>query len=76
LIDDIEYDELIDCLRTIVNTFGNEIAPYAIELCSSLGESFVRLMEVNNKGQGDDLEVDNETSLSADGLMSAIRRIL
>lgn len=59
-----------------MNTFGNEIAPYAIELCQSLGESFVRLMEVNNKGQGDDLEVDNETSLSADGLMSAIRRIL
>jgi len=46
LIDDIEYDELIECLRRIVDIFSDEIAPYALELCSSLGESFVRLIEI------------------------------
>lgn len=33
LIDEIEYDELIDSLRTIVDVFSDEISPYAIELC-------------------------------------------
>jgi len=33
-------------LRRIVDIFSDEIAPYALELCSSLGESFVRLIEI------------------------------
>lgn len=49
LIDDIEYDELIECLRRIVDIFSEEIAPYALELCTSLGESFVRLIEIQKQ---------------------------
>lgn len=45
LIDDIDYDELVDSLKIIVEIFSEEIAPYAEELCLRLGESFVRLME-------------------------------
>ena len=30
LIDDIDYDELIDSLKTIVEVFEDEIGPYAI----------------------------------------------
>lgn len=33
LIDEIDYDELINSLRTIVDTFENEIVPYALQLC-------------------------------------------
>jgi hypothetical protein len=33
LIDEIDYDELIEALRTIVAVYGAEIAPYAVELC-------------------------------------------
>ena len=33
LIDEIDYDELITALRVIVETYQEEIAPYAIELC-------------------------------------------
>lgn len=76
LIDDIEYDELINGLNAIVSTYEYEIAPYAVDLCKSLSESFLRLMEMAQQKGGNDLEVDSETSLTADGLMTAIRRIL
>ena len=45
LIDDIDYDELIDALRKIVDVFESEIGPYALELCQKLGEAFLRLHE-------------------------------
>ena len=45
LIDDIDYDELIESLKVIVEIFGIEIAPYAVELCTRLGESYCRLIE-------------------------------
>ena len=45
LIDDIDYDELINSLKTIVEHFEEEIGPYAIELCTKLGEAFLRLHE-------------------------------
>ena len=33
LIDEIDYDQLIVSLKTIVEIYEDEIAPYAIELC-------------------------------------------
>lgn len=45
MIDEIDYDELVDSLKVIVEIFSEEIAPYAEELCVRLGESFLRLME-------------------------------
>jgi hypothetical protein len=45
LIDDIDYDELIESLKRIVEVFENEIGPYAIDLCSKLGEAYLRLTE-------------------------------
>ena len=36
LIDDIDYDELIDSLKRIVEVFETEIGPHALELCSKL----------------------------------------
>jgi len=30
LIDDIDYDGLIECLKTIVDVFEEEIGPYAV----------------------------------------------
>lgn len=46
LIDEIDYDQLIVSLKTIVEIYEEEIAPYALELCSKLGESFLRLTEI------------------------------
>ena len=45
LIDDIDYDELITSLKTIVEYFEDEIGPYALELCSKLSEAYMRLSE-------------------------------
>ena len=71
-MDDIDFDELVKALENIVEVYEEEIAPYAVGLCNKLGEAFIRLM--NAKGSGDN--EDQETCLTADGLMTAIRRVL
>lgn len=77
LIDDIDYDELITSLKKIVDVFEDEIGPYALDLCSKLGEAFIRLQEQKKATAGSNqLDLDQETSLTAEGLMTAIRRIL
>ena len=45
LIDDIDYDELIDSLKRIVDVFEEEIGPHAYNLCEKLAEAYVRLFE-------------------------------
>lgn len=45
LIDDIDYDELIESLKRIVDVFEEEIGPYALDLCQKLSEAFLRLHE-------------------------------
>ena len=45
LIDDIDYDELIESLRKIVDVFDEEIGPHAFNLCEKLGEAYLRLFE-------------------------------
>ena len=78
LIDDIDYDELIEALKTIVEVFEDDIGPYAIELCQKLGEAYIRMFNAAQSGQGGgmELEEDTESSLTAFGLMTAIRRIM
>lgn len=71
-MDDIDFDELVESLQQLVNVYHDEIAPYAISLCSKLGEAYLRLL--SSKGSGED--EDQETSLTCDGLMTAIRRVL
>ena len=45
LIDDIDYDELIDSLKKIVEVFDDEIGPHATSLCDKLQEAYLRLFE-------------------------------
>lgn len=45
LIDEIDYDELINSLKRIVDHFENEIGPYAYQMCQKLSEAFLRLHE-------------------------------
>lgn len=52
--------------------YHDEIAPYAVSLCSKLSEAYLRL--IASKGVGED--EDTETCLTADGLMTAITRVL
>jgi len=52
LIDDIDYDELIESLKRIVDVFEEEIGPYALDLCAKLGEAFMRLHESKKQLEG------------------------
>jgi hypothetical protein len=77
LIDEIDFDELIDALRKIVEVFESEIGPYAIQLCQKLGEAYERMFKATASMNAEkELEEDAETSLTACGLMTAIRRIM
>ena len=71
-MDEIDFEDLVSALRKIVEVFQEDIAPFAISLCTKLSEAHVRLS--NQKGNKDD--EDNETSLTAEGLITAIRRVL
>mmetsp|Transcript_10551 Transcript_10551/g.7883 ORF Transcript_10551/g.7883 Transcript_10551/m.7883 type:complete len:192 (+) Transcript_10551:1740-2315(+) len=71
-MDDIDFDELVQALKNIVTVYEEEIAPYAKGLCGKLSEAFVRLVNQNGEGENE----DQETSLTIDGLMQAIRRVL
>ena len=74
IMDDIDFEDLVLALKKIVEIYGDDIAPFAVSLCQKLSEAHLRLMQ-QNKGQKLE-EEDNETSLTADGLMTAIRRVL
>jgi hypothetical protein len=72
IMDDVDFEDLVAALRKIVEVFEDEIAPFAVSLCTKLSEAHIRLS--NSKGSIEDEH--NETSLTADGLMTAIRRVL
>lgn len=71
-MDEIDFEDLVGALRKIVDIYEDEIAPYAVSLCHKLSEAYVRC--IKTKGNQDDEET--ETGLTADGLMTAIRRVL
>lgn len=71
LMDEMDFDELVLSLKTIVEEYDEEIGPFAVALCQKLSEAYLKLLAT--KGQDD--QEDQETSLTADGLISAIRRV-
>lgn len=72
IMDEIDFDSLIKALQSLVDVYDEEIAPYAVSLCQTLGNAFLRL--IASKGTGDN--EDQETCLTAEGLMTAIRNVL
>ena len=71
-MDEVDFEELVNSLKKLVEVFSDEVAPYAKSLCMKLSEAFIRL--VQNKGDADDEATDE--GLTAEGLMKAIRRVL
>lgn len=72
IMDEIDFEDLVKALRKIVDIFNEEIAPYAISLCQKLSQAHIRLIQ--SRGHYED--EDTEAGLTADGLMTAIRRVL
>ncbi|GAU12054.1 hypothetical protein TSUD_00190 [Trifolium subterraneum] len=72
LMNEVENEDLVFTLETIVDKFGEEMAPYALGLCQNLAAAFWRCM---NTADADD-EADDPSSLAAVGCLRAISTIL
>lgn len=72
IMDEIDFEDLVGALRKIVYIYEDEIAPYAVSLCQKLSEAYVRCVK-NHITQEDE---ETEAGFTADGLITAIRRVL
>ncbi|POO04191.1 Coatomer beta subunit [Trema orientale] len=72
LMNEVENEDLVFTLETIVDKFGEEMAPYALGLCQNLASAFWRCM---NTAEADD-EADDSGALAAVGCLRAISTIL
>ncbi|XVF29330.1 hypothetical protein REPUB_Repub15cG0111400 [Reevesia pubescens] len=72
LMNEVENEDLVFTLETIVDKFGEEMAPYALGLCQNLAAAFCRCM---NTAEADD-EADDPGALAAVGCLRAISTIL
>ncbi|XWS13240.1 hypothetical protein CRYUN_Cryun36dG0020500 [Craigia yunnanensis] len=72
LMNEVENEDLVFTLETIVDKFGEEMAPYALGLCQNLAAAFWRC---TNSAEADD-EADDPGALAAVGCLRAISTIL
>ncbi|KAG6485748.1 hypothetical protein ZIOFF_054313 [Zingiber officinale] len=72
LMNEVENEDLVLTLETIVDRFGEEMAPYAFGLCQNLASAFWRCL---NSSESDD-DADDSGALAAVGCLRAISTIL
>ncbi|WVY92645.1 hypothetical protein V8G54_031733 [Vigna mungo] len=72
LMNEIENEDLVFTLETIVDKFEEEMAPYALGLCQHLAAAFWRCMNTADAEE----EVDDPGALAAVGCLRAISAIL
>lgn len=72
LMNEVENEDLVFTLETIVDKFGEEMAPYALGLCQNLAAAFWKCL---NTAEADD-EGDDPGALAAVGCLRAISTIL
>jgi hypothetical protein len=72
LMGEVENEDLVFTLETIVDRFGEEMAPFALGLCQSLAAAFWRCMA---SSEADD-EVEDSGALAAVGCLRALSTIL
>ncbi|PKA61740.1 Exportin-2 [Apostasia shenzhenica] len=72
LMNEVENEDLVSTLETIVDKFGEEMAPYALGLCQNLSAAFWRCLNVTEA----DEEGDDSGALAAVGCLRAISTIL
>ncbi|XP_042007159.1 importin beta-like SAD2 isoform X2 [Salvia splendens] len=72
LMNEVENEDLVFTLETIVDKFGEEMAPYTLGLCQNLAAAFWKCM---NTAEADE-EGDDPGSLAAVGCLRAISTIL
>ncbi|KAI9194333.1 hypothetical protein LWI28_005153 [Acer negundo] len=72
LMNEVENEDLVFTLETIVDKFGEEMAPYALGLCQNLAAAFWRCM---NTAEAEE-DADDPGALAAVGCLRAISTIL
>lgn len=72
LMNEIENEDLVFTLETIVDKFGEEMAPYALGLCQNLAAAFWRCLNTAEANDDD----DDPGALAAVGCLRAISTIL
>lgn len=72
LMNEVENEDLVFTLETIVDKFGEEMAPYALGLCQNLAAAFWKCMHTAEA----DEEGDDPGALAAVGCLRAISTIL
>lgn len=77
LMDQIDNEGLVAALEGIVDSYQNEIVPYAYDLVVHLVNAFQKYCsKSNNLNKDDEEEDESEAELAAVGCLEAIRRIL
>ncbi|MCO5568289.1 hypothetical protein L7F22_021988 [Adiantum nelumboides] len=72
LMNEVENEDLVFTLETIVDKFGEEMAPYALGLCQNLATAFWKCIR---SSEGDE-EEDDSAALAAVACLRAISTIL
>uniref|UniRef100_A0A7N0UGH1 Importin N-terminal domain-containing protein n=1 Tax=Kalanchoe fedtschenkoi TaxID=63787 RepID=A0A7N0UGH1_KALFE len=72
LMEEVENEDLVFTLETIVDKFGEEMAPFAFGLCQNLATAFWKCM----RSAEADEEADEAGALAAVGCLRAISTIL
>ncbi|CAL5220954.1 g3058 [Coccomyxa viridis] len=72
LMNEVESEDVVFALETIVENFGSEMAPFAVGLCQHLSQAFWRLQE---SAEDDDAD-DGEGLMAAYGCMRALSTVL
>ncbi|XP_068645315.1 importin beta-like SAD2 isoform X2 [Aristolochia californica] len=72
LMNEVENEDLVFTLETIVDKFGEEMAPYALGLCQNLAAAFWKCMESSETEE----DADDPGALAAVGCLRAISTIL
>ncbi|KAJ6801624.1 importin beta-like SAD2 [Iris pallida] len=73
LMNEVENEDLVFTLETIVDKFGEEMAPYAFGLCQNLADAFWRCLSTSEAAAD---EADDPGALAAVGCLRAISTIL
>lgn len=72
LMNEVENEDLVFTLETIVDKFGEEMAPYALGLCQNLAAAFWKCLQSSEA----DEDEDESGALAAVGCLRAISTIL
>ena len=78
LIEKVDNEHLVEALEGIIKRFGNDIAPFAVELIRHFGSLFEKNACNDEEAGVEENEDDNEDEreLAASGCLSAIANIL